>query len=282
MNSNALRNENEAPQPMAREPISAFVITFNEQENIGPCLESLSFCDEVIVIDSFSTDETISIAKAHGAQIIQRPWPGYRDQKAFGLSQVANDWVLNIDADERVSKELRESIEGVLSGDNKTYDGEEIAGYYINRVVFYLNRWWRSGGWYPEYRLRLFRAKNATWGGRDPHEKPIVDGKKVRLEGELQHFTYHDLDDQFNRMRKYSTIAAREEFKERRPVNTWDLVISPFVRVFKFYVLRRGYREGLAGIIVAGAEGFYTFMKYAKLWEHYFNEKNQQDKKESD
>lgn len=264
-----------------RELLSAFVICFNEEDNVQACLESLSFCDEIVVIDSFSTDQTVEIARNFGATVIERKWQGFRDQKSFGLSQVSHQWVLNIDADERVTPELRLSIEHVLRGDFSFVQGpeqgpeqsdrpEEIVGFYANRVVYYLGRWWRNGGWYPEYRLRLFRKNSVTWGGIDPHEKPIPQGKTARLVGELEHYTYRNMDEQFQRLDKYSSVAAKEEFRLGRKFSLRQLFLNPILRFVKFYVLKKGYREGVAGLIVAVAEGYYTFMKYAKLWELHF------------
>ncbi|MCC6219741.1 MAG: glycosyltransferase family 2 protein [Deltaproteobacteria bacterium] len=256
-----------------RVPISAFVITYNEEDHITACLSSLDFCDEVIVIDSFSTDNTVNIAKSLGAKVIQRKWPGYRDQKAFGLESVSNEWVLNLDADECVSEELRERILEIL-GREKAGDLSSLSinGYYINRVVHYLGRWWRRGGWYPEYRLRLFRKSQTKWGGSDPHEKPIVSGPTARIGGEIYHYTYRNMDEQFERLHRFSSIAAKDEFLKGRRCSIASLLLNPILRTLKFYVLKRGFREGKAGFIIAVTEGYYTFMKYAKLWEHEFNQ----------
>lgn len=246
-----------------RQPLSAFVITFNEEDYLVDCLKSLSFCDEVIVVDSYSSDKTVEIAKSFGAQVIQREWPGYRAQKAFGLEQTKYEWVLNLDADERVSEELRAEVERTLDNSNQ----EICDGYEVNRVVYHLGRWWRSGGWYPEYRVRLLRKSKTIWGGVDPHEKPIVSGKIGRLKGELPHYTYRNLDDQLSRLHKFSSISAKEEFKRGKTAGIQDILLRPTVRFIKFYFLKRGYREGTAGLVVAMIEFFYTFMKYAKLWE---------------
>lgn len=260
---------------MEKQAVSAFIITFNEEEHIADCIKSVLFCDEVIVIDSFSTDNTVNIAKELGVKVIQRQWPGYREQKAYGLSIVSHEWVLNLDADERVDTELRSNIEKVLEEVRKTgNDKFPISGYYMNRVVFYLGRWWRKGGWYPEYRLRLFRKKDVTWGGDEPHEKPIINGKTAILAGEIQHFTYKNMDDQLARLHKFSSISAKEEHKKGTEPSLKLLILNPISRFIKFYFFKKGYREGIAGLIVAGFEGYYTFMKYAKLWEIKFNNKN--------
>lgn len=282
MNSTvALMQDESVPNTAAgREPVSAFVICYNEERHIEACLKSLSFCDEIVVIDSFSTDRTVEIAESCGARVIQRAWPGFRDQKAFGLAAVTHEWVINIDADERVSDDLREHILEVLRhvGRQEGNFGEtgsaEISGYYISRVVFFLGRWWRLGGWYPEYRLRFFRKSCTVWGGVDPHEKPIVRGRTERLPGEIYHFTYKNLDEQLSRLHRYSTVAAQEEYRLGTKPTLASLLLNPLFRATKFYVLKRGYREGMAGLIVAITEGYYTFMKYAKLWEYTYQGQN--------
>lgn len=268
-----------------RSKISAFVICMNEEDQIEDCLSTLSFCDEIVVIDSFSTDRTVEIAKNMGAKVIQRPWPGYREQKSFGLTVCTHSWVINIDADERVSPELRDRVLEVLEREQREKEeGKSTTvadGYYVNRVVFYLERWWRQGGWYPEYRLRFFRRELTTWGGVEPHEKPIVQGRTEILPGELQHFTYKNLDEQLSRLHSLSSIAAREEFKSGERAGLFSILVNPCLRVIKFYLLKKGYREGKAGLVVALAEGYYTFMKYAKIWELEFWEsqrKNQPEK----
>ena len=136
----------------------------------------------------------------------------------------------------------------------------------MNRVVHHLGRWWRNGGWYPEYRLRFFRKSEVHWGGVDPHEKPIPSGKTKKIGGELYHYSYKDLDDQFARLQKFSSISALEAHKSGRDVSIAGLIVSPFLRFLKFYFAKKGYREGIAGLVIAIAEANYTFMKYAKLW----------------
>lgn len=263
-----------SPPSSEREPISAFVICYNEERHIAACLESLSFCDEIVVIDSFSKDATPEIARAAGAKVIQHPWLGYRGQKEFGLKAVTHEWVINLDADERVNTELRDEILRVLREAKNTgisSKSDAVVGYFILRVVYHLGRWWRSGGWHPEYRLRFFRKSKVTWGGTDPHEKVIVKGKTERIKGEILHYTYRDLSDQFCRLENFSSVAAEEDFRGGKKFTLSQLLVSPIVRTLKFYLVKKGYREGVAGIIVALAEGYYTFMKYAKLWEkHYY------------
>lgn len=271
-----------------RESISAFIVCMNEQKHIAACIESVSFCDEILVIDSFSTDETVEIASRLGARVLQHAWPGYAPQKQYGLDHCTHEWVINLDADERVSPELRESILKVLreAHERKVRRGSapedpaEICGYYMNRVVFYLGRWWRRGGWYPEYRLRFFRRSKVVWGGVEPHERPEISGPTAQIDGELYHYTYENMDAQFARLGKFSSIAALEDFKVGKRSTWGSLIFSPFMRFLKFYLFKKGFREGVAGFIVAVAEGYYTFMKYAKLWELGFNEAQKTEKEE--
>ncbi|MCC6933853.1 MAG: glycosyltransferase family 2 protein [Deltaproteobacteria bacterium] len=271
---------NDQQNSEAREKVSAFIIAKNEDDQIADCIASLKFCDEVLVIDSFSDDKTVEIAKQSGAQVYVHKWEGYKEQKAYALSLLKYDWTVNLDADERVSNELRENILHVLRTEyenkkNPQAGTEEIIGYFINRVVYYLGRWWRKGGWYPEYRLRFFRKSKVVWGGINPHEKPIPQGKTERIEGEILHYTYDDMNDQLRRLVNYSLISAKEEFSRDKKVTVVKLLLSPFIRAFKFYVTKKGYREGMAGLIVAILEGYYTFIKYAQVWECELNSKQQ-------
>lgn len=251
-----------------REPVSAFIISMNEEDQIAECIESVKFCDEIVVVDSFSTDRTVEIARALGARVVQHAWSGYVKQKDFALSQTAHEWVINLDADERVSPELRRNIESVLTMVRRDGADSAPSGYFLNRVVFHLGRWWRKGGWYPEYRLRFFRRSQVTWGGVEPHEKPIPLGATARLPGELLHFTYENFGHQIDRLHHLSAIAAKGDYDRGKRANVLSLVFNPILRTLKFYIFKRGYREGVAGFIVAVTEGYYTFLKYAQLWEY--------------
>jgi glycosyltransferase involved in cell wall biosynthesis len=249
--------------PTAAAPtVSAIVVCFNEEENIGSCLESLRWCDEIVVVDSFSTDGTVAVCRQFTDRVLQRAWAGYRDQKAFAHSQTTKDWVLLVDADERVTAELRDEIVQALKRDEGCY-----AGYAIPRLVYYLRRWWRRGGWYPDYDVRLFRREHATWGGQDPHEKIRVDGRVRRLKHPLHHFTYRDMADHLGRINRFTSIAAQELRREGRHARVYDAFLRPAARFFSFYILKRGFMEGFAGFYVAVTAAMYVFLKYAKLWE---------------
>lgn len=248
--------------PTSRQSISAFIVCKNEESNIRRCLESISWCDEIVIVDSGSTDRTIDICREFSKLIYHHEWLGYVQQKQYGLSRCTKEWIFNLDADEVVTPELRASIEGVLASDCGEYNGFECL-----RVVFYLGRWWRRGGWYPEYRLRLCRREQTTWGGQDPHEHAIVPGPTPRLTGELQHFTYEKIEHQIRSLNAHSTAAARSLYRAGKKWSLARQLGNPLARFFKFYIAKRGFLDGVPGLVVAVMEATYTFLKYAKLWE---------------
>ncbi len=253
-------------------PVSAFVICMNEESQIRRCLESISWCQEIIVIDSGSTDKTLEICREYTDKVLHRDWSGYVDQKRFGLEQCNCEWVLNIDADEEVSEELKKEIIEITEQDKTSRI--PINGYHISRVVFYLNRWWRNGGWYPEYRLRLCRKSHTSWGGTDPHEKAIIEGPTEKLKGELHHFTYRDIQDQVTRLNKFASSAAQSMIKKRKKASLLQMIFRPIFRFVKFFIVKKGFLDGTAGLIVALLEAYYVFLKYAKVWEHSIKNKH--------
>ncbi|HEY7168076.1 MAG TPA: glycosyltransferase family 2 protein [Candidatus Binatia bacterium] len=254
--------------PAAAPAVSAIVVCFNEEENIGRCLASLGWCSEIVVVDSFSTDRTVEICRRYTDRVIQRQWTGYLDQKAFAHAQATKEWVLLVDADERVTAELRDEIREAL-----LHDADEYAAFAVPRLVFYLGRWWWRGGWYPDYDVRLFRRERATWGGRDPHEKIIVDGSVRRLRHPLEHFSYRDIEDHIERINRFTSISSRESRSAGQKWHAPDALFRPAFRFFYSYVLKRGFLEGFGGFYVAASAAFYVFLKYAKLWELKLEEK---------
>lgn len=244
-----------------RNTVSAFVVCCNEERNIGRCLESVKWCDEIIAIDSGSTDKTKEICKSYGAKIHERAWPGFVEQKRYGFEQCSSEWVLNIDADEEVSPELKDEMLSHLSKDTT------INGYELSRVVFYLGKWWRKGGWYPEYRLRLCRKSETSWGGDEPHEKAFVKGPTLRLRGELRHYTYDDMTHHMRSLNNFARTAALTMQKKGRRFSIFSLLIHPPSRFIKYYFIKRGFLEGFPGLLVACFETWYVFLKYVNLWE---------------
>jgi glycosyltransferase involved in cell wall biosynthesis len=242
------------------EKLSVIIITFNEEKNIRDCLESVKWADEIIVVDSFSSDNTIQICKEYTNNIFQRKWEGFAKQKNFALNLVKNKWVLWIDADERVSKELKEEIEKVI--ENNKFDG-----FCIPRKNFFLGRWIKYGGWYPDYTLRLFKKEKAYFEEREVHEKVILNGKISYLKSPILHYSYKNISDIILRIDKYSSLSSSQLLKNNKKATLWTIFSHSFFRFFLKYILRGGFRDGVPGFIIAVTSSFETFAKYAKLWE---------------
>jgi len=242
--------------------VSAIVVCFNEEGNIGDCLESLKWVNEIVVVDSYSTDRTVEICRRYTDRVIQRSWAGYRDQKAFAHSQATKEWVFLVDADERVTPELREEVQQAL-----VRFGSRCAAFAVPRLVYYLGRWWWRGGWYPDYDVRVFRRDRATWGGTDPHERILVEGKVKRLRNPLHHYSYRDISDHINRINHFSSVAARELRAAGRRWRWVDNLGRPAARLLRSYVWRRGFVEGFAGFFVGLTAAIYVFLRYVKLRE---------------
>jgi ADP-heptose:LPS heptosyltransferase/glycosyltransferase involved in cell wall biosynthesis len=258
-------HHNPALDPLQRAGISAFVVCCNEEANIRRCLESIKWCDEIVVVDSGSTDRTLEICREYTDRVYFRKWRGHSQQKQFALEQCRSEWVVNIDADEEVSTELRAQIERVLALPEE--ERNRIRGYHICRLVYFLGRWWDRGGWYPEYRLRFFQRLHTHWGGINPHEKAIVTGKARRLKGAIYHYTYASIPNQIESLNRHSTNAAKFLYLAGKRAHLANMIINPGFRFFKFYFLKLGFREGAAGFIVGCVEAGYTFLKYLKLRE---------------
>lgn len=245
-----------------RPEISAIVVCYNEEDNIGDCLASLAWCDEIVVVDSFSTDRTVEICRRYTDRVIQRPWVGYRDQKAFAHSQATKEWVFLVDSDERVPPELREEI-----GDALIRFGSSYNGFLVPRLVYYLGKWWRRGGWYPDYDVRIFRRDRATWAGSDPHEQILVDGHVRRLRRPLHHYSYKDISDHIKRINHFTTVSSGELRKRGKRWKWTDSLCRPAMRFFYSYVWKRGFLEGFPGFFTAVTAAVYVFLRYAKLRE---------------
>lgn len=239
--------------------VTATVITFNEAANIKAALASLSLVDEIIVVDSQSTDDTVAIARTFTDKVFVRPWPGYVAQKNFAAEQARHDWILSLDADERISEPLADEIRGLA--------GDDVAGYRIPRVTFHLGRWLRSTDWYPDFQLRLYDRRRARWTGRHVHESVKVDGPVGQLSGEILHYAYRDLSHHLQTMDRYTALAARQMFEDGRRAGWWDLATHPPAAFLRNYVLRGGFRDGVPGLIVSAMNARYVGLKLAKLWE---------------
>ncbi len=242
-------------------PVTATVITFNEAANLAAALESVAWADEILVIDSESTDDTVAIARRYTDRVIVRPWPGYIAQKNFAAEQARHDWILSLDADERVSPPLADELRALLAA------GPAAAGYRLPRVTFHLGRWIRSTDWYPDRQLRLYDRRRARWTGRHVHESVKADGPVVDLRGELLHYAYRDLSHHLETMDRYTTLAARQMHEDGRRAGWVDLALHPPAAFLRNYLLRGGFRDGVPGLIISAMNARYVGLKFAKLWE---------------
>jgi glycosyltransferase involved in cell wall biosynthesis len=246
--------------------ISATIITFNEADNIRAACESVAWADEVIVVDSESTDATREIAAECGARVITRPWSGFAAQKQFAADAAAHEWVFSLDADERVSDPLRAAIEDLLY----TPDAQLAEGYRVARRSFYMGRWIRGGGWYPDHQLRLYRRALGRWAGAYIHESVKMDeGAHVStLNGDLLHYSVRDAA-QHHRMfgERYAPLAARQMFEQGRRTTPLKIAAASPSAFLRSYVLKGGFRDGLAGLAIARFAAHHAFLKNLLLWE---------------
>lgn len=226
------------------------------------CLQSLWWVDEIIIVDSFSTDATLDICARYTDKIFQRKWTNHPDQKNYAISLANHSWVLSVDADERLSPELIDEIRAELASPTGSYDG-----YAFPRHVFYLGRWINHGGWYPDYKLRLFRKDKGKFGGIDPHDKVTLDGKVKRLKGDLWHFTYKNISHHVMTADQYSKIFADLFAENGIRFLSLKLLLKPMVKFFETYFYKAGMIDGLPGFVISAVTSFYIFLKYAKIWE---------------
>ncbi len=246
--------------------ITATIITFNEADNIRAACESVAWADEILVVDSQSTDETREIAAQCGARIINREWPGFVAQKQFAAEAAAHDWIFSLDADERVSAELQAEIEDLLYT-NETALAE---GYKIPRRSFYMNRWIRGGGWYPDYQLRLYKRTRGSWQGLHVHESVKMDmnARIGKLRGDILHYSVRDAT-HHQRMigERYAPLAAQQMYEQGRRTSPLRIAFAAPAAFIRSYVLKSGFRDGLAGWSIASFAAHHAFLKHLLLWE---------------
>jgi glycosyltransferase involved in cell wall biosynthesis len=241
--------------------LSVTIIAKDEAAHIADAIESVRWADEIVVVDSESGDDTAAIARRYTDRVIVRAWPGYIDQKNYAASIASHDWILSLDADERVTPSLAEEIRATLSG------APDRAAYRMPRCTWHLGRWIRTTDWYPDDQLRLYDRRAAEWTGRYVHEAVTVRGSVGRLRGELQHFAYRDIADHLETIDRYTTYAARQMRENGRKVNLLQLVFHPPLAFLRNYVLRGGFRDGEVGFVISVLNSYYVFLKFAKLWE---------------
>ncbi|MGZ3771306.1 MAG: glycosyltransferase family 2 protein [Bdellovibrio sp.] len=252
---------------MTKLPISLVIITLNEENHIERCIRSAPFVDDVVVVDSFSTDRTVEIAEKCGARVFKEHWRGFGPQKAFAAEQALNAWVISLDADEALSPELAEEIVRSFSG----FDSE--AGYLVSRKSYHLGRWINHGGWYPDYQLRLFNKNNSQWNTAALHEKVEVK-KQLKLKHDLLHYVFDSLSDQVITNDRYSSLGAKQLTESRKKFSILKLIFKPISKFVETYVFKCGFLDGLPGFIISVGAAYSVFLKFAKLWEMERVQKN--------
>jgi (heptosyl)LPS beta-1,4-glucosyltransferase len=241
--------------------VSVTIITLNEADHIGAAIDSASWADEVVLVDSGSTDATLDIARAKGITVLCRHWSGYVDQKNFAAERASHDWIFSLDADERISPGLAREIRSVVA------DNPPLCGYRVPRVTYHLGRWIRTTDFYPDYQTRLYDRRSGRWRGKYVHESLDVDGAVGRLRHELEHYSYRDLRDHLDRINDYTTLAARQMYEGGRRAGPFDLLVHPPAAFLRNYVLRRGFLDGTTGLTISAMNAYAVFLKFAKLWE---------------
>jgi glycosyltransferase involved in cell wall biosynthesis len=242
--------------------VSVTIIAKNESAHLAGAIESVTWADEiVVVVDSESTDDTTAIARRYTDRVVVRAWDGYIAQKNYAASIAAHDWILSLDADERVTPPLAEEIRARLGG----MPGH--AAYRMPRVTWYLGRWIRTTDWYPDHQVRLYDRRSAEWTGRYVHEAVSVRGTVGHLNGELQHFAFRDIAEHLETIDRYTTYAARQMHEDGRRSGVWRLAVHPPLAFLRNYLLRGGIRDGTIGLVLSVLNSYYVFLKFAKLWE---------------
>ena len=241
--------------------LSAAIVVLNEEERLRACLESVVWADEIVVVDSGSSDKTMAIAREFTDRAMFRAWEGYGAQKNYALGQCRGDWLLSIDADERVSDALREEIQAAMRADRPE------AGYYLPRQNVFQGKWVRHGGLYPDWQLRLFRRGRGTFVERAVHESVRVDGPTGRFSAPLVHESYRSIGDAVARLNRYSDLAATDLARAGRGGSLADLLVRPAWRFISMYLLRAGFLDGWRGFLLAVLYGYYVLMRSVKVWE---------------
>lgn len=248
--------------------VSAKINVYNEEANIADVCETVAWADEIVIVDSASTDRTQEIARRYTDRVFNHSFRGYKDKHEFSDSMTTGDWIFWIDADERVTPELRAAIEALRERDPATLPD----GFRIVRRTYYLSRWIKHSGWYPDYQMRLYRKAASYWDGIAPHETARVKGRIETLPGELLHYTKRSLSEHHRVLDSYTTLAAAHHFKQGRRVRALDLFILPIAAFIRTYLLKQGFRDGVPGLIIALQTAYSVFLKFAKVWENHQRE----------
>jgi glycosyltransferase involved in cell wall biosynthesis len=245
--------------------ISAVIITYNEEKNIGRCLDSLAdIADEIVVVDSYSDDHTEEICRSYNTVFLQHRFTGHIEQKNWAILQASSPFILSLDADEALSFELRESILRIK--ENWIHDG-----YYFNRLTYFCGKWIRHTSWYPSRKLRLWDSRKGQWGGINPHDRYIMEKGTSRqfLKGDLLHYSYYSVSEQLQQINSFSSIIARFYYERGKKVNFFMLVFRPFWRFFNEFILRRGFMDGYFGFVISINSAHGVFLRFVKLRNIY-------------
>ena len=242
--------------------VSVTVITLNEEAHLADALQSVAWADELIVVDANSIDRTVEIARRFTTHVVCREWQGYVDQKNYAASLATGDWVLSLDADERVTEPLAQEITSTLAA----ADGSSPAAFRMPRVTWYLGRWIRSTDWYPDHQLRLFRRTKGRWTGGSVHEGLEVDGVVGDLRGEIQHLAYRDISEHLETIDRYSSKAAEDMYARGTRATSLQIAGHAPLAFLRNYLVRGGILDGPAGFIISSLNAYYVLLKFAKLW----------------
>ena len=243
--------------------LSVITITLNEEHNISECLKSVQWADELIVVDAQSSDKTVQIAQQYTGKVSITAWRGYGETKNFALEQATHEWVLWLDADERVTPELAYEIQEIVRRDSDTHNGYEVA-----RRAYFLGKWIKHCGWYPGYVVSLFKKNAVKFNDSRVHESVKCEGSIGRLNNDMFHYTDDNLFHYFSKFNRYTSLAAEDLTQSGKNFSLYDLLVRPPFLFFKMYVVRLGFLDGMHGLILSLLSAAYVFTKYAKLWEY--------------
>jgi len=243
-------------------PISAYVITKNESAKLGECLKSLGWADEIVVVDDFSSDATPDICKKYGVSFHQHTFSSFRDQKSYAMSLATNDWVLELDADERVSDEMKGAIRGLKAEDYEKYDCFEF-----RRKTRFWGKWIKHSSFYPDYKARLYCRKRGTWNNANVHERFIPEGVTKKLEGDILHEQDLDLHTYLMRVARYANMSAADYFANGKRAKWHHVYVRPVITFFQRYFIRLGFLDGVQGFVISVMGALSTFLKYMRLYE---------------
>jgi glycosyltransferase involved in cell wall biosynthesis len=246
-------------------PISLVVITLNEEKNLARCLQSAALCfDDILVLDSGSTDQTLKIAQTHGARVFNEPWKGFGPQKHRAVELAKNDWVFCLDADEVLSSDLVSELQ------QQFLHLDSAVGYKIPRKSFYLGRWILHGGWYPDYQLRLFHRQFHQWDAAEIHEKVRSVGPELKIQSlssPIEHYVFQDVAHQVATNNRYSSLQAEQYLQKGGTFSLWKMLVKPVTKFFECYLWKVGFLDGLPGFIIAIGAAYSVFIRWAKIWQ---------------